>query len=221
MFDEFLKSCPMDDEIKPSKKRIGKNISALKSLIETEEHTAAKRRAVSRPLIIAAVITTFVMASLFTVNAAMHGALVRFILGNKEIEGEYYDYTDSEGFRHISLSAVLPIDENNFAIIYDVDAPQEENMRVITDETDPEFMEKLRRYWKALRSYDNANAADFGLVFKDSEFCTYRIADATGSLGGTKSGKIKIWGYCEEYTYDEPNGTKLFKESFYYYVGQD
>lgn len=53
MFDEFLKDCPMNDEIKPSKKRVKKNIAALRSLIETEESTMTKRKFRLKPLIIA------------------------------------------------------------------------------------------------------------------------------------------------------------------------
>lgn len=234
MFDEFLRNCPMEDEIKPSQKRVKKNIVSVKSLIGSEENNMTKRRFRLKPLIIVAVITTFLTVSLFAVDAAMQGAVVRFFMGGEELDGEYYDYVDSDGFRRISFSAVLPIDEDNYAIIYDVDAPQGENMRIITDETDPDFMEKLRNYRDAntgLGRWEEVDAADFGLVFKDSELCTYSLTYQSGSFGGTKggnfmcthteTGKGKPSGYSVEYTYDKLNGTKTRKETFYYYVGKE
>lgn len=200
MFDEFLKNCPMQDKIKPSKKRVKKNIAAVNSLIETEEGTTMTKSGFKlKPLIIAAVILILSAVSLLSVNAATKGAVVNFILGGKSVEGEYYDYVDDEGFRHISFGAELPMYSNNFVLLYDVDAPQGENVRVITDETDPDFMGKLLLYKEA---YKNAREngrkpvdpmgssvasveytdfmpprpEDFGLVFKDSELCTCYLA---------------------------------------------
>ena len=34
MFDDFLRNCPPEDEIKPSKERFEKNIAAVRSLSE-------------------------------------------------------------------------------------------------------------------------------------------------------------------------------------------
>lgn len=194
MFDQFLRNCPMEDKIKPSKKRVRKNIAAVNSLIDMEEDTMTRRKFRLKPLIIAAVIIILSAVSLLTVNAATQGEWVRFFLRGEEIEGEYHDYVDKDGYRQISFSAVLPIDAENFAVIYDVDAPQGENVRVITDETDPDFMDKLRLYKAADFNVEEAarNAAerppedrfdkytppmpeDFGLVFKDSEICTYQL----------------------------------------------
>lgn len=227
MFDEFLKNCRMEDEIKPSKKRIGKNIAALRTLVETEENGLTKRKFSSKPLIIAAAIAIVSGVSLLSVSAAIMVTTVSFFMSGEELDGEYFDYVDSGGYRHISFRAVLPIDENNFAIIYDIDAPQGENMRVITDETDPDFMEKLRLYRNTVMGRQEAGTDDFGLVFKDSELCSYRLADESGSFGGTRGGNFmhtvegKASGYAEEYSYDDLNKTKTFKETFYYYVGKE
>ena len=193
MFDEFLKNCPMEDEIKPSKERVKNNIDALNSLIETEEGNMTKRGFRLKPLLIAAVMTV-ISLSLVTVSyAATQNSVIHFVMGGRMIEGEYYDYVDKDGFRHISFGAALPIDAEDFAVIYDVDAPKGENVRVITDETDPDFMEKLRLFkaadynvWKGARNaanktgpksekYTPLKPENFGLVLKDSEICTFQL----------------------------------------------
>lgn len=113
----------------------------------------AKRKFYLKPLVIAAVVAAISALTLVSVNAAMQGGVVKFFMGGKEIEGEFYDYVDGDGFRRVSFGAVMPLYEQNFAVIYDVDAPQEEAVRVITDETDREFMDKLRAYKKAQDDY--------------------------------------------------------------------
>lgn len=273
MFNEFLRSCPPEDEIKPSKKRIGKNIAAVRSLIETEESNMTKRRFKAKPLIIAAAVIIFSAASLFTVNAAMQGAVVRFFMGGEEIEGEYYDYVDGDGYRRVSFGAVMPLYEQNFAVIYDVDAPQGENVRVITDATDPEFMDKLRsfkeaqdEFWEARKEWRDSQGLtkedilnsdseyntnpefykeftlvypepeDFGLVFKDSELCTYKLGYLSkddfslrdGTLGGefmyagAAGGKPSGFGGGEgDGHFDWENETQAYGWTFYYYVGKE
>ncbi|MCH5195875.1 MAG: hypothetical protein J1F28_04130 [Oscillospiraceae bacterium] len=274
MFDELLRKYPPKDVIKPSKKCFEKNIAAVLSLIETEENAMTKRKFRLKPLIIAAVITILSLVSLFAVDAAMQGAVVKFFMGGEEIEGEYYDYVDSRGFRHIAFGAVLPIYETNFAIIYDVDAPMGENVRVITDETDPDFMDRLRQlkeaqeqYWDDLKAwYDEHNITqedirdpnsefnktygstkkldrpypepeDFGLVFKESELCTFRLGYTSKTdfahHDGTLGGEFMHTGAAEghpsgsgvdapnECRYDWENETKTYKETFYYYVGKE
>lgn len=258
MFDEFLRNCPPEGEIKPSKKRVKKNIAALKSLIETEGSSMTKRKFRFKPLVIAAVITLFSTASLVIVNASMKGGGVNFRMGGEEIEGEFNDYVDGDGYRHVSFSAVLPIYEANFAIIYDVDAPQGENVRVITDETDPEFMDKLRRYREAIEAtsgklvYNTSGEGfsgrletvdlppkpeDFGLVFKDSEICTFSLGyigeiytefnTFSGELGGefmhtgAAYGKPAGTDEINGCSYDWENEIKTYTNSFYYYVGKD
>ncbi|MCH5208164.1 MAG: hypothetical protein J1F04_04720 [Oscillospiraceae bacterium] len=237
MFDEFLRNCQPEDEIKPSKERVEKNISAVMSLIETkdaEENDMTKRKVRLKPLIIAAAIAIFSGVLLLSVSAAIQVSTVNFFMGGMELDGEYYDYVDIKGFRQVSFSAVLPIDENNFAIIYDVDAPMGENVRVITDETDPDFMDKLRRYQKAINGDSGipggtADIWDFGITLKESELLTYRLATSNSSFGGTRGGNFmhtgaadgKSSGVSEEYTYDFENQTKTFKQTFYYYVGKE
>ncbi len=139
----------MYDKIKPSKKRVKKNVAALTSLIGTEESSMTKRKFRLKPLVISAAVVIISTVSLFTVNAATKGAIVNFIMGGEEIEGEYYDYVDKDGFRRVSFGAVMPLYEEKFAIIYDVDAPQGENVRVLAPETDPEFFENLGLYLEA------------------------------------------------------------------------
>lgn len=56
MFDDFLRNCKPEDEIKPSKKRVKKNVAALRSLVEKEENSMAKRKFKHKPLIIAAAV---------------------------------------------------------------------------------------------------------------------------------------------------------------------
>lgn len=258
MFDELLRNYTMTDEIKPSKKRVKKNITAVKSLIETKENDVTKRKLRFKPLVIAAVIMIFSMTSLVIVNAATQGALVKFLMGGEKIEGDFNDYVDEQGFRHVSFSAVLPIYEANFAIIYDVDAPQGENVRVITDETDRDFMDKLRRYREAIEAtngklvYNTSGEGysgrletadlppkpeDFGLVFKDSELCTFSLGfigeiytehntffgelggefKRTGAAFGKPTGTDEINGF----SFDWENETKTYTNSFYYFVGKE
>ena len=198
MFDDFLRTCPPEDEIKPSKERVEKNIAAVMSLIEKEENSMTKRRFYLKPLIIAAVIAAFSALTLVSVNAAMQGGIVKFFMGGNEIEGEFYDYVDGDGYRRISFGAVMPLYEQNFAIIYDVDAPQEEAVRVITDETDREFMDKIRALKEAEDKYwfDKSTETvypepeDFGLVFKDSELCVYHLGYLTQYSGRLRCGNL-------------------------------
>ena len=261
MFDEFLKNCPMEDKLKPSKRRVKKNTAALNSLIETEEGNMTIRKLKLKPLLIVAII--IISLSLITAAAAasLHSrySVVNFVMEGKNIEGKYYDYVDLKGFRHVSFSAVMPIYEENFAIIYDIDAPEGENVRVLTDETDPDFMNNLRllrearkKIWDGVeptgenpalyklpddRKYPEPE--DFGIVLKDSEFCSYSLGYVTqydgfdlydGTLGGefmhTGAAYGKPNGTSDDAapnkcTYDWENETKTFRHSFYYYVGKE
>lgn len=259
MSDEFLKEYVLKAEKSLSKKRVKKNIAAVKLLIEKEDNSMTQRKFRSKRLIIAVAVTIISMVSLFTAaNAATQGAVIKFFMGGEEIEGEYYDYVDDKGFRHVSFGAVLPIYEENFAIIYDVDAPHGENVHIITEETDSDFMENLRLYKKAQDEVrEAANKAvdqtgitdqsgkftmpdpeDFGLVFKDSELCVFRLGFVTksdfdlydGELGGrfmqTGAAETMPSGHGGENdpnvcNYDWESETKTFKHTFYYYVGKD
>lgn len=149
MFDEFLRRCRPADEVKPSKKRVQNNINAVKSLIEKEENTMPKRKIKFKPLIIAAVIAVASLASLITVNAATKGDLVEFVIKGEETEGECLDYVDRKGFRHVSFNTVIPFGVEFYATIYDVDAPKGEALRIITYDTDPEFLDNLQKYLAA------------------------------------------------------------------------
>ena len=234
MFDEFLRDCPMEDKLEPSKKRVKKNIAALNSLIETEEGTVTRRRFRLERLLVAAVMTIISLSLITVAYAASQTSVIKFVMCGIEIEGEYYDYVDKKGFRHISFSAELPIDEENYAIIYDVDAPRGENVHVITEETDPDFMEKLRLYSEQVHDH-YAEPEEFGLVFKDSELCEYNLflSGNSGSLGCDFSGILgekfmhteancdKPSGFRREFSYDHENGIKIFEEAFYYYVGKE
>lgn len=53
MFDDFLRNCKPENEIKPSKKRIGKNVAALRSLLAKEDNSMTKHKFGHKPLIIA------------------------------------------------------------------------------------------------------------------------------------------------------------------------
>ena len=204
MFDDFLRNCRPEDEMKPSEKRVEKNIASLKALIGKEEKNAPKRKFRFKPLIAAAVIAIFSGVSLLSASAAIQTYTVDLFMGGREIEGEYSDYVDGKGFRHITFSAVLPMDEENYAIIYDIDAPEGENVRVLTDEEYRDLMEKIRMYHEAnndhFREYgthpcqhDGIAFEDFGIVLKDSEYCSYEWMERTedghvsgggGGLGG-------------------------------------
>ena len=210
----------------------------------TKQKTITKR-------LVAAAITVFTLLFVVTVaNAATDGNIIKFIMGGKEIEGDYNDYVDSDGYRRVTFKAVLPIYEENFAIIFDVDAPWGEGVTVITDETDPDFMDRARQYEAAHYPLDEkqgqVNAEDFGLVFKDSEICAIYLGDISkppyssfhAILGGefkrtgAAAGKPSGWGGAVDevdedglpttgFHYDWENEIKTFKVSFFYYVGKE
>ena len=288
MFEDFFSKCKLHDEAKPSKKRVNKNIAAVRSLIdsETEGNTMTKRKIRIKPLIIAAAVIIASAVSLLTVNAASGGNLIKFIMGGEEIEGGYRDYVDHDGYRHVSFEATLPIYEENYAIIFDVDASNEEAVRVITDETNPDFIDRLHQYlaardkasevsremwakiyaWKGrdmrYDEWDERDRArqealeagvfkeeewtklpapeDFGLVFKDSELCSYSLGYVTKDSGfylrdGYLGGKFMSMGAAEGHPsgcgspdddprdghYDWESETKTKLVTFYYYVGKE
>lgn len=203
------------------------------------EGSMAKRKLRSKPLFIAAVIIIVSLASILTVNAATQGAVVKFFMGGEKLEGSYDDHVDEKGFRHITFEAVLPIYEESYAIIYDIDAPRKDAVRVLTDDTDLEFMEKLRQYDEvAFKCSALPDSEDFGLVFTDSEKCIYNLRyTADGGFdfhGGALGGEFMHTGAAEEhrsgvvikadggeYVYDWENETKTLTVSIYYYVGKE
>lgn len=120
-----------------------------KTAVEKTGIRAKRRKTHLKPLIIAAAAVVASTATLFTVNASMEGNLVRFFVGGKEVEGSHRDYVDHDGYRHVTFEAVVPLEFNNYALIVDVDADNDEFVRVFTEDTDPEFMNKLRQYHAA------------------------------------------------------------------------
>ena len=239
MFDEFLKNCPIQDKIKPSKKRVKNNIAALNSLIETEEGTMTKRKFRLKPLLIIAI--TILSLSLITAaaaNAVTQGGLVRFFMGGREIEGEYYDYVDKKGYRQVYFGATIPLYERNFAVIYDVDAPRGENVRVLTKETDPDFFEKLLLLskardasWEGVAPISEDKGMElygqpvnekypapknFGLELKDSELGVYHFEyvterGSTGLCSGYLGGHFMNSGAA----YGMPSGAGTFGKDEY------
>ncbi len=208
-----------------------------------------KRRFNVKPLIIAASVFITVALLAVTANAVSGGGLVKFLFNGREYSGGTYDYVDKEGFRHIGFEVELPTYEDNYAIIYDVDAPQGENVRTLTEETDAEFFEKLRSFHEA--SFNGgAKPEDFGLVLKDSELCRFRLGTLTCSSSGIFGGKFRRTGeaagkpsgvgtdlrddgkhvygdgnaYGTFYDWDFENETyrptKVVKDTIYYYVGK-
>ncbi|MDE6733153.1 MAG: hypothetical protein K2J77_09800, partial [Oscillospiraceae bacterium] len=237
MFEEFFAHCKPTDEVKPSKKRVNKNIAAVRSLIETEgiSMTETKRKIRIKPLIIAAAAVVASMATLFTVNASTGGELVRFFIGGKEIEGGYQDYIDDDGYRHMAFDAIVPVEALNYAVIFDSDvADFEEAVRVVTDESDPELFENLRQYSAAQdeiirerealmeAGVDKAelpelpSPTEFGIVFKDSELCYWNFYEVledgnTHGYGGCIAGSFMETGAAE----DHRRGTKASEHQNY------
>lgn len=243
MFDDFLKNCTMNDEIKPTRKRVKKNISVVRSLV-ANDGAEAKRKIRLKPLIIAAVIMATSAVLLFTASGSTKEAIFNFVLDGEKIECKCEDYVDAKGYRRVTFGATLPIYATNFAWIYDVDAPRDKALRFVTDETDSEFMNKLRRYIES--DYKTREPEDFGLIFKDSEICEYHIGYLswdngfystdgvlggdfmhTGAAYGHPSGTGGIGtdsdGEDNEYNihYDRETQTKTWRERFYYYIGKE
>lgn len=203
------------------------------------ESSVTKRKFRFKPLIIVAAVIITSVVSLLTVNAATQGAVVKFLMGGKEYSGDTYDYVDGDGFRHIGFEVKLPVYEENYAIIYDVDAPQRENVRVITYETDPELMSKIRAYADA--SFNGgAEYEDFGIVLKNSELCEYSFGCLTQENGRNQSGAFGGEFMRIGAAYGRPAGSgsengafyewdfekkvykdmKTLRKSIYYYVGK-
>lgn len=117
------------------------------SMSATERKSRSTKKRL-KPLIIAAAAVVASAATLFTVNASMEGNLVRFFINGEEVEGEHRDYVDHDGYRHVTFEAVVPLELTNYAVIVDVDNP-EEFVRVFTEDTDPEFLDSIRQYQAA------------------------------------------------------------------------
>ena len=115
MFEDFLQSCPMQDEIFPTKKQIRKNISAVNKLISSEN--SGRRIKKFRPLFIAAIALISVLSVFITVSAVLKGEPINFLMGGKNVEGEFIDQINKDGYRNVSFRAEIPIDANNFAVI--------------------------------------------------------------------------------------------------------
>ncbi len=215
MFKDFLQSCPMQDEIFPTKKQTRKNISAVNKLITADNNGRKIKK--FRPLFIAAIALISVL-SVFTVSAVLKGEPISFLMGGKNVEGEFTDQINKDGYRNVSFRAEIPIDARDFAVIFDIDAKEGENVRVITDETDLEFMNKLRKRMNIIKDYK----IDDNIQLKDSELVAFELTGPGGSCGGTISGEFingigKHLKFVEEYEYK--GTTKILKITFSYYAG--
>lgn len=235
MFEEFFSKCKLHDEVKPSKKRVNKNIAAVRSLIdsETEGNTMTKRKIRIKPLIIAAAAVAAMTATLFTVNAASGGNLVKFLFNGEEYNGDTYDYVDEDGVRHLTFDSIVPIEAETYAVIFDADEPdQEKAVRVLTEESDPDFFEKLRAHYeknRQIREERNAlmesgvsedelpeflDIEDYGIVLKDREICAYdmKLQDENryhcGAFIATKSAEDWRIGVSSSGHFNYDNGTK-------------
>lgn len=84
MFEEFFAHCKPTDEVKPSKKRVNKNIAAVRSLIdsETEGNTMTKRKLRIKPLIIAAAAAAVALLAGFTTSVVRGKHVFSFNKGN-------------------------------------------------------------------------------------------------------------------------------------------
>lgn len=86
MFEEFFSKCKLYDEAKPSKKRVNKNIAAVRSLIETEgiSMTETKRKKRIKPLIIAAAAAVVLLLAGFTTAVVSGKHVFSFNRGNSK-----------------------------------------------------------------------------------------------------------------------------------------
>ncbi len=152
-------------------------------------------------------------------NAVLKGEPINFLLGGKNVEREFYDNVDKDGYRNISFRAEIPIDAENYAVIYDIDASEGKNIRVIIDETDLEFMDKLRKRMNIINGDENDD-----IQLKDSELVEFELSTPRGSCGGIIGGEFfnsgaavgKPTKFVREYEYK--GTTKIIKIIFSYYV---
>lgn len=198
----------------------------------------AKKRVRLKLLIIAAAAVVASAATLFTVNASTGGNIVKFFIGGEEVEGSRRDYVDHDGYRHVTFEAVVPLEFTNYALIIDVDNP-EEFVRVFTEETDPEFLSKVRQYNDAAKLESESEPEDFGIVLTDSQELIwefyYTEVNSNGvemcyGKGGSYSGKFKYQKTPAGKTYssstsikdcDYENNTKTLVISYVFYVGEE
>ncbi|MDE6733816.1 MAG: hypothetical protein K2J77_13195 [Oscillospiraceae bacterium] len=122
-------------------KRIGK------AAVEKTGICAKRRKRYFKPLMIAAAAVVASVIMVLTVNASTGGMIVNFQMGGKEIEGNYRDYVDHDGYRNVSFKATIPFSEEYYVVIFDVEGTTEEDaVRVITSDTDPDYIDGLRQY---------------------------------------------------------------------------
>lgn len=221
-------------------KRIGK------AAVEKTEIRAKKRKTRLKPLMIAAAAIVASTATLFTVNAATGGGLVKFLFNGEEYSGDTSDYVDENGFRHMTFDAVVPVEAESFAIIFDMDEPDREKaVRVLTDDNDPEFLDKLRTHNETnMQIFEERNALketgvdsaelpdllgfeDFGIVLKDSEICIYEVASENDStlcgafMTAADAAKWNVGTRSIVNRVIDGGGTRIIHEEIEYYVGLD
>lgn len=236
--DFFVTLTPSElDELAPAGFDAKAPRGALKrienSAIEKAGVRPAKRKRYFKPLMIAAAAVVASAATLFTVNAATDGNLVKFLFNDEEYSGDTYDYVDEDGVRHVTFDAVVPIEVDTYAVIFDADEPdQEKAVRVLTEESDPDFFEKLRaHYEKSMQIWEERNALresgvsedelpefldieDYGIVLKDREICAYDMKLQgeneyhCGAFIATKSAEDWQIGVSSSGHLNYDNGTK-------------
>lgn len=207
-----------------------------------------KRPKYFKPLMMAAAAVVASMATMFTVNAATNGSLVKFLFKGEEYSADTCDYIDEDGFRHVTFDAVVPIEAESFAVIFDVDEPDyEKAVRVLTDESDPEFLEKLRAHEEYMQTvveiYELREVGidaelpevlqfeDFGIVLKDSEICIYEVMVGKASEDGyshhgafmtaAHAAKRNVGTRSVVNFVNVEDGTRTIHEEIEYYVGLD
>lgn len=85
MFNDFFSNCRLYDEAKPSKKRVSKNIAAVRSLIETEMSamSTARKRSITRKTLIITAAAVTVLAG-FTTAVVKGNHVFSFKKGNSK-----------------------------------------------------------------------------------------------------------------------------------------
>lgn len=169
-----------------------------KSAIEKAGVRPAKRKRYFKPLMIAAAVIIF--GALFTASAT-RGNFVKFFAGGKEVEGEYRDYVDHDGYRHVSFEAVVPIDLENYAILIDVDEPDyEKAVQVFTEENAPELFERIaENYYEHDKIERERNALKAAGVPEDELPVLYYNLDLGIEM---KFSEYLAWSWHESY-YDD------------------
>lgn len=167
----------------------------------------AKKRKSVKLILVAAVIAAASAATIISGNAS-GGKFFTLTLFGEEVEGEYRDYVDHDGYRHVTYEVVVPIDLENYALLIDVDEPDPEKaVQVFTEETHPEIFAKIEECEVAYDKAYNARRELKKAGVPDEELPEVRN-DLLGDNYGIELTDSQYFSLTWSGSYTDENGMK-------------